>query len=323
MRHPIRVGIIGTGFAAARRAESFRADDRSIPRYVSGHGPESIESFCRTHELTPLSRDELIANPEIDLVVIANVNSEHGPIVRAALEAGKHVIVEYPLAMTPAEGGELIQLAEENDRLLHVEHIELLGGLHQAQQKYLPEIGRPFHARYATIVPQRPAPRRWTFHRDLFGFPLVAALSRVHRFTNLFGPVVSVSCRNRYWDAPESEYFIACLCEASLLFASGLMGTIAYGKGEVFWKGDRSFEIAGDRASLIFDGEDGKIIRGEETIPVDAGSRRGLFAKDTKMVLDRLFDNIPLYVTPRESLYALEVAHACYESSLSGETVFL
>jgi biliverdin reductase len=41
------------------------------------------------------------------------------------------------------------------------------------------------------------------------------------------------------------------------------------------------------------------------------------------MVLDYLFDRVPLYVTPQASLYALEVAYAAYQSSLSGKTVFL
>ncbi|MEG3437445.1 Gfo/Idh/MocA family oxidoreductase [Pannus brasiliensis CCIBt3594] len=323
MSSPLKVGIVGTGYAAARRAESLQADERSRPLYVSGHSPESLDRFCRTHDLTGLDWRSLVTHPDLDLVVIANINRDHGSLVRAALESGKHVIVEYPLTTTPEEGRELIEIAEKQKKLLHVEHIELLGGLHRAQQQHLPEIGTPFHARYATVVPQNPVPRRWTFHRELFGFPSIAALSRIHRLTNLFGSVVSVSCQNRYWDAPEEGYFLACLCEAKLLFSSGLMAGITYGKGEVFHKSDRTFEIHGDRGSLVFDGEEGQLIRGEESRSIEVGSRRGLFTKDTTMVLDYLFDAIPLYVTPRESLYALEVAHACYQSSITGQTVLL
>jgi biliverdin reductase len=324
LSHPLKVGIIGTGYAAGRRAESFQADDRCRLLYVSGHSPPSIERFQQTYNLIALdSWHSLVTHPDLDLVVIATVNRDHGSIARSALESGKHVILEYPLANTPTEGRELLELAEKQQKLLHVEHIELLGGLHQAQKRYLPEIGRPHSANYVTIVPQRPAPQRWTFHRELFGFPLIAALSRVHRFTHLFGPVVSVSCQSRYWDAPEEGYFLACLCTAQLRFRCGLIAQITYGKGEVFWKGDRSFEVHGDRGSLVFDGEVGQLIRDEEKMPLDVGTRRGLFAKDTEMILAHLFDNAPLYVTPQESLYALEVAYAAYESSRSGQTVFL
>jgi biliverdin reductase len=322
--HPLKVGIVGTGFAAQRRAESFHADARAHLLYVSGNSPESIANFSQKYEISALdSATSLAAHPDLDLIVIANVNQAHAAIARTALKSGKHVIVEYPLAFHPREAQELIDLAQTQNQLLHVEHIELLGGLHQTQQQYLSNLGHPYLARYTTIAPGRPAPRRWTFHRDLFGFPFIAALSRIHRFTNLFGAVVSVSCQCRYWDAPETDYFLACLCEAQLLFKSGLIAQVTYGKGEVFWQGDRTFAIHGDAGSLIFEGETGRLITVDGSQPLEAEARRGLFAKDTTMVLDYLCDQIPLYVTPQASLYALEVAYAAYQSSLSGKTVFL
>lgn len=322
--HPLKVGIVGTGFAAQRRAEGFQADARAHLLYVSGNNPESIANFCQKYEIAALdSATSLATHPDLDLIVIANVNQAHAAIAKTALKSGKHVIVEYPLAFHPREARELIDIAQTQDKLLHVEHIELLGGLHQTQQQYLSTLGHPYLARYTTIAPQRPAPHRWTFHRDLFGFPLIAALSRLHRFTNLFGEVVSVSCQCRYWDASESDYFLACLCEAQLLFKSGLIAQVTYGKGEVFWQGDRTFAIHGDRGSLLFEGETGRLITVDGSQTLEAEARRGLFAKDTTMVLDYLCDRVPLYVTPQASLYALEVAYATYQSSLSGKTIFL
>jgi biliverdin reductase len=320
----LKVGIIGTGFAAQRRAESFQADARARLLYVSGNSPESTANFSQKYAVSALdSAVSLATHPDLDLIVVANVNQAHASIARTALKSGKHVIVEYPLTFHPAEAQELITLAETQNKLLHVEHIELLGGLHQSQQQYLSSLGSIHLARYTTIAPQRPAPRRWTFHRHLFGFPLIAALSRIHRFTNLFGAVESVSCQCRYWDAPESDFFLACLCEAQLLFKSGVIAQVTYGKGEVFWQGDRTFAIHGDAGSLIFEGETGRLITADGSQPLEAEARRGLFAKDTTMVLDYLCDQVPLYVTPQASLSALEVAYAAYQSSLSGKTVFL
>lgn len=322
--HPLKIGIVGTGFAAQRRAESLQADARAHLMYVSGNSPESIANFCQRYQISALdSAENLATHPDLDLIVIANVNQAHASIARTALKSGKHVIVEYPLAFHPAAAQELITLAETANKLLHVEHIELLGGLHQTQQQYLSTLGNIHLARYSTIAPGQPAPRRWTFHRDLFGFPLIAALSRIHRFTNLFGAVESVSCHCRYWNAPESNYFLACLCEAQLLFKSGLIAEVTYGKGEVFWQSERNFSIHGEAGSLIFEGETGRLITAEGSQALEAEARRGLFAKDTTMVLDYLCDRVPLYVTPQASLYALEVAHAAYQSSLSGKTVFL
>ena len=61
----------------------------------------------------------------------------------------------------------------------------------------------------------------------------------------------------------------------------------------------------------------------EETTKIDIGSRRGLFAKDTGMVLDHLHTGAPLYVSPNESLYALKVADAARRSAQTKETIVM
>jgi biliverdin reductase len=321
---PLKIGIVGTGYAAKRRTEAFQKDDRAQVIAVTGNTPENTEAFCQTYSVAPLnSWQQLVSHPDIDVVVIATINRDHGAIARAALLAGKHVIIEYPLALSYREAQEIVTLSQEQNKLLHVEHIELLGGLHQAMRQSLPEIGNVFYARYATITPQRPVPRRWTYHQEMFGFPLIAALSRLHRLTDLFGTVASVTCQSRFWDVPESGYYTACLCKAQLRFTNSLMADVIYGKGDVFWDSDRTFELHGDRGTLIFAGETGNLIRGEEKTAIEVASRQGLFVKDTQMVLDYLLEGIPLYTNPTASLYALKVAEATYRSSKTGTTLEL
>lgn len=325
---PIRVGIVGTGFAAQRRAEAFQADRRAVLVGVTGHRPESTQAFSQRFNIPAIADwSTLVTLPEVDLVVISTINRDHAAIAQSALEAGKHTVIEYPLALEVEAGRRLLALAQQQKKLLHIEHIELLGGLHQAIRRYLPEIGEVFYARYATLQVQNPAPRRWTYHHQDFGFPLTAALSRLHRFTDLFGPVLAVTCHSRFWDIPETDYFRACLCNAQLQFPQGLMVETLYGKGEVFHQPDRTFILQGDRGTLAFDGEKGYLIRGEAKTPLEVGGRRGLFAQDTQAVLDYLYEGTPLYVQPTASLYALEVAAAAQLSAQlsaqQGQTVFL
>jgi len=261
----------------------------------------------------------LVEHPDLDLVIICTINRDHGAIAQAALEAGKHVVVEYPLSLDPVEAESLIALAEAQGKLLHVEHIELLGGLHQALRQALPEIGNPFYARYITIMPQHPAPKRWTYHPEQFGFPFSGALSRIQRFTDLFGDVTTVSCQSRFWEA--ADYYRACLCTTQLRFTNNLIAEVTYGKGEVFWQGLRDFEVHGEQGTLVFEGDQGSLIRGEERIPIEVGGRRGLFGKDTGMVLDYLVEGKPLYVSAAASLYALKVADAARQSADMGEAI--
>lgn len=319
---PIRAGIVGTGYAANQRAQTLQADARSQLVVVSGHTPETVQDFVQRHQTSAVeSWQQVVAHPDVDLVFVCTINRDHGAIVRAALTAGKHVVVEYPISLDPTEAESLIALAQAQGKLLHVEHIELLGGLHQALQQSLPEIGTPFYARYVTIVPKHPAPQRWTYHRDLFGFPFKAALPHIHRFTNLFGNVATVSCNTQFWQ--NSDYYRACLCTAQLQFVKGLIAHVTYGKGEVFWQRLRTFEVHGDRGTLVFEGDQGKLIRGEEEHPITVAGRRGLFVQDTQMVLDHLVDGKPLYVSSEASLYALQVGDAVCQSAQTNQMIVL
>lgn len=321
---PIKAGIVGTGYAASKRAEALQADSRSQLIAVSGNIQSKTADFAQLYGIESIADwQKLVTHPELDLVFICNINQQHGKIAEAALKAHKHVVVEYPLALEATTAASLIDLAQQQNKLLHVEHIELLGGVHRAIRQYLPEIGQVFAARYSTITPQHPAPRRWTYHHQMFGFPLAAALSRVHRFTDLFGKVKTVSCQTRFWDAPEAGYYLSCFTQAQLSFYNGVIATVTYGKGDNFWQGDRTFELHGEQGSLLFVGETGTLIKKGETISLSVESRRGLFAQDTTMVLDYLVSRTPLYLKPTASQYALAVANAASESATTQQTIHL
>lgn len=319
--YPLGVGIVGTGYVAKMRAAALIADPRSQLVAITGNTPTSTIAFSQEFDVTVLaSWVELVERPDIDLVMICSVNRDHGKIARYALERGKHVVVEYPLSLDPLEAESLITLAQEKNQLLHVEHIELLGGLHNGIKDSLAAIGEVFYVRYVTINPQHPAPAKWTYQPSLFGFPITGALSRLHRFTDLFGTVTSVNCQAQYWQI-EPDLYKACLCNARLTFDNGILGESVYGKGEVFWQSDNTFTIYGEQGTLIFTPQEGQLIQNDTIQKIEVASRRGLFVKDTQMVLDCLYEGIPLYITPAASLYTLKVAEAARKSSLLGETV--
>jgi biliverdin reductase len=317
----IGVGLIGTGYAAKLRCEALRHESRANLIAVAGHSLEQTELFAALYQAVPVSSaQEVIERDDVDLIIICSINRDHSAQARAALTAGKHVVIEYPLALDLTEGEALIALAKTQNKLLHVEHIELLGGMHQAIKQYLPEIGHVFYVRYNTIKPQHPAPRKWSYNHEMFGFPLTGAISRLHRLTDLFGQVLTINCHNRFWQV-EPEYYQGCFCIAQLSFESGLLGQVIYAKGETVWQAERKFEIHGENGGLIFNEETGVLVLREKTVPIQVGNRRGGFAKDTSMVLDHLFDGTPLYVTPEESLYTLKVADAARRSANTGLTI--
>ncbi|WP_436607601.1 oxidoreductase [Sorangium sp. So ce1036] len=116
----VYVGLIGYGLAGA----VFHAPlIRSVPRLRLAAIATRREGQVMTDHSgvavhpTP---EVLIAEPGIDLVVIATPNETHFPLARAALEAGKHVVVDKPFTITSAEADELIALAARRGRLLSV-----------------------------------------------------------------------------------------------------------------------------------------------------------------------------------------------------------
>ena len=68
------------------------------------------------------SIDEALGDPAVDLVVIATPNPSHAPLAAAALDAGRHVVIDKPLATSGSEGEALLALATRRQRLLSVFH---------------------------------------------------------------------------------------------------------------------------------------------------------------------------------------------------------
>lgn len=322
----IRVGMVGTGFVARLRAAALAADGRGRLVAVTGHRQKETQAFAHSHGAEVASDwGSLVTRPDLDLIVVCHINRDHGAVVREALAAQRHVVVEYPLALDWREAEQLLHLARQHQRLLHVEHIELLGGSHQALKANLSAIGAPHFARYVTLSPQRPAPQRWTYHPETFGFPLVAALSRVHRLVDAFGPVAQVSGQCQYLGWVEGSdglsYYRTALCAAQITFQSGVQGELLYGKGEALWQAVRQLEVIGADGQLVMEGDKGQVITAEGTMPLAIGSRRGLFAADTRAVLDYLCQGTPLYLTPEASLYSLRVANAIATAAQTGQTI--
>ncbi|HEC2162096.1 TPA: oxidoreductase [Klebsiella oxytoca] len=122
MSDAIRVGLIGYGYAS----KTFHAP------LISGTPGMTLAAVASSDEnkvhadwpaMPVVSGPERILNdPNIDLVVIPTPNDTHFPLAKAALEAGKHVVVDKPFTVTLSQARELESLAKSGGRLLSVFH---------------------------------------------------------------------------------------------------------------------------------------------------------------------------------------------------------
>ncbi|OIP72269.1 MAG: glycosyl transferase family 2 [Oscillatoriales cyanobacterium CG2_30_44_21] len=321
---PLRVGIVGSGFVARLRAELFSQDPRTEVKAIAGT-LEKAQAIAQEFNIPNLHQywSELVVRDDIDLVIVCNVNRDHAAVVGQALRSGKHVIVEYPLAFSLTEAQQLIELAAKQKLMLHVEHIELLSGVHQTVTKHIAKIGVPFYARYSTKSPQSPVPDKWTYKPDLFGFPLTAAVSRLNRIIVLFGRVKAVTCQLSYMGDRLPHHFTSCVCNAQLQFENGVLADVSYSKGENFWIPERVMEVQGSHGAILFNGDKGRLVSENLELELDAGSTRGLFKKDTENVMSHLFEGTPLYNHPENVLHSIAVANAAEKSASQNQTIFI
>ena len=106
-----RSGIIGTGFMGTVHARAVRAAGGTVVA-LAGRDRAKTEAIAAAMNVPrALSAEELIADPEVDVVHICTPNAQHVELAAAAIAAGKHVICEKPLALTEGEAAELERAA--------------------------------------------------------------------------------------------------------------------------------------------------------------------------------------------------------------------
>jgi predicted dehydrogenase len=267
----LRVGVVGGGWPGRRHAEAFIASGAGLVTAVADLAPASRAALA---ELSPgahgfASAEELLAQGDVEAVVVALPTYLHRPVVIAALEAGKHVLCEKPPALDAREVVAMIDAARRAGRVLAF-------GL---QRRALPsvtaaraliergELGTLYHGRAVWTRAWGAPAGAGGWHRDLAragGGPLIDLGVHVLDLAWwLMGrpPVRSVAgiTHNRSFDPRQVEDAAFGLVR----LADG--GAIQL---ETSWISHRagdevSIEIAGTRASLIVDQSSLTLIRAD------------------------------------------------------------
>ena len=210
--------------------------------------------------------DELIYDPDVNVIDVCTPNIYHFETVKKAILAGKHVLCEKPLCIDPKEARELLSLKKRPDQIVGmVFNNRYLAPVMRARQ--LVEEGRlgrilSFRAAYlhnSATNPDRPA--GWKQDADVCGGGVLFDLGShvIDLMQYLCGRIVSVGGMSqiayptrqgrdgKVWqtNADESFYMMAKT-------ADGACGTITVGKLQVGTNDDLSFEIYGERGALRF-----------------------------------------------------------------------
>jgi predicted dehydrogenase len=126
----IGIGLIGYGYWGPNLARNFASQPECELIGICEINSNRAYLAKRNHKQSIITQDynELLKNNDIQALVIATPVSTHFKLTRDALYAGKDVLVEKPLSISSAEAAELVRIAEENDRILAVDHTFLFTG---------------------------------------------------------------------------------------------------------------------------------------------------------------------------------------------------
>jgi 2-hydroxy-4-carboxymuconate semialdehyde hemiacetal dehydrogenase len=129
----MNICLAGHGMMGTWHAENLRDADCGL-RTLVGPQAEPAKAFAEKHGFAKWTTDYLsaLADPEIDAVIVATPSEIHAAQAIAALERGKHVLVEIPIAMSLADAERVVAAAKQNGRVLAVCHPRRFGAAREA-----------------------------------------------------------------------------------------------------------------------------------------------------------------------------------------------
>jgi predicted dehydrogenase len=147
----LKVGVVGVGGIARTHMPGWAASTDAEVVAGSDINNTVLGDWGKLHGVKKLvnSPAELFSDPDIDIIDICTPNMYHAPLVIAALDAGKHVICEKPLAPTPAEIRQMIEARDRAGKTLMTAQHFRFKGVSQAMKQEIQggALGDIYHAR--------------------------------------------------------------------------------------------------------------------------------------------------------------------------------
>jgi myo-inositol 2-dehydrogenase/D-chiro-inositol 1-dehydrogenase len=318
----INIGIIGAGYIAAVHADVLARDDRVRLAAVHDVVPECAERLARTHSATPVATIlELLERS--DVVYITTPNTQHVSLAIAAIETGKHVFCEKPLATNVADAQRVFEKAGNARAVFQVGHNRRFAPVYVELKRMLSETHTP-HSAHVKMNRGELLKPEWTGNPDITGGFLYE--TPIHMFDLmrfLFGEVESLHAIGTRHEYNEVDDF-----SVLLKFASGMHATLATAA-------DASWLFPFERVE-VFCHHTTLVTREMESL-TSSSNLEGNFAQQSmqqlpreekwgylqedRAFIDSIVNNSPPLVTARDGLMSVEIANAVYESVRSQAAV--
>ena len=229
----IRWGIIGCGDVVWKRvARAIQDDPNSELVSLCRRNPEKLLTFCEEFGVASSSTDadDLIASTDIDALYIATPVHLHEPQTVAAAEAGKHVLVEKPMALSTTECEAMINACQEAGVRLGVAYYRPFYPVIQRMAELVQDgaIGSVLSVSAITSTPFAINPDEDGYWRVIpdeggGGSLMDVGSHRLELFLRLFGPIRDVKA---FCGTVAVDYESENVASLVLQFESGIQGTL-------------------------------------------------------------------------------------------------
>ena len=250
----LRIGFIGTGGIGTHHAQGMRGhpDCFSLMAASDIH-PPSLQRFADAFQIADRHEDyrRILEDPRIDAVVVLLPHHLHAQVCDEAFAAGKHVLVEKPIARTLAEADRIIASARRHGKTLMIGHNQRYDGRHRGIRDLLDQgaLGRVFSARIDHYQDFNPAPGSWWRSRECVGGGCVIG-SGIHRLDLLrwfLGEAKEITSQLT-WDPQRLEGELSCA--STIRFQQGAVAQFLCNWGVHRCTHSESFALYGQHGSV-------------------------------------------------------------------------
>ena len=260
----LRIGIVGAGnIVLTRHLPALKKNPDTEIVAVSNSTYESSEQFCKEHcsGATPMANwADLLAVPDLDIILIGTPPYMHSAVTISALEAGKHVFCQARMSMDLAEAEEMLAASKRFPELVTMLCPPPFGmRADLLVKKLLAEnfIGPPHAVRlqsFTGVYLNPEAPAHWRQKIEISGLNVLTLGIYVEVLQRWLGDITGVFARGKILNAERRGYqvIVPDMLNVLCVFESGAEGVLEFSGVHAGAPNDR-LRIFGDRGALLYD----------------------------------------------------------------------
>ncbi|MBR6570653.1 MAG: Gfo/Idh/MocA family oxidoreductase [Clostridia bacterium] len=349
----IRIGVIGVGSIAREHLNAYKKNPYVEIYALCDINAELLASRAAEFgvERTFTNCEDMLKLPEIDAVSVCTWNCAHAPCAIAALNAGKHVLCEKPMAMNAQEARAMMEAAERNGKLLMIGFVRRFGNDCDILKDLIvnDQFGEIYYAK-ATYLRRNGNPGGWFGDKSRSGggplidlgvhvIDLARYLLGCPKPVSVYGATFrklgnrpGVKGGKAYLSARANDTTICDvedLATALIRFDNGAVVSVEASFSLNILKDVGSIELFGTKAGAKIDPElemysemNGYMTNVTLTNPT-ALSFDGLFAREIDHYVDCVRLGLPCRSPAEDGLMLMKILDAIYESAATGHEVLI